>query len=77
MGSRVSKPLQPMPWVVSRMTNEARCKEGADFLSVIWATVAEQVVETAVRVYELSPDQAAAVRQAFLRGVTFAVEPVL
>jgi hypothetical protein len=77
MGSHVSKPLPPMPWVVAKMTNETRCKEGADFLSVIWATVAEQVVETAVCVYELSPEQSAALRQAFLRGVTFAVEPVL
>ncbi len=75
MGSRLSKPLKPMPWSTS--SNEARCKEGADFLSVIWATIAEEVVETAIKVYELSPEQAAALRQAFLRGTVFAVEPVL
>ena len=66
-----------MPWTIAGTPNAMRCKEGADFLSVIWATIAEEVVETAVRIYELSPEQAAALRESFLRGVTFAVEPVL
>lgn len=75
MGSRISKPLKPMPW--STGSNEARCKEGAAFLSVIWSTVAEQVVETAIKVYELSPEQATALRQAFLKGTIYSVEPTL
>ncbi len=77
MGSSLSKPLKPMPWSIAGTPNAMRCKEGADFLSVIWATVAEEVIETAIKVYELSPEQSVAIREAFLRGVTFAVEPVL
>jgi hypothetical protein len=54
-----------------------RLKEGSDFLAVIWSTVAEKVVDTAIQVYHLSPEQAAALRQAFLRGVTYGVEAEL
>lgn len=72
MGTRVSKPIAMS---TSRPTNAVRLKEGADFLSVIWSVVAERVVETAIQVYELSPEQAAALRQAFLRGALLAVEP--
>ena len=72
MGSHPSKPAVPMPW--SAASNEERLKTGQDFLSVIWAVVAEKVVEEAVRVYELSPDQATALRRAFLRGCSYSVE---
>ncbi len=74
MGKHHSKPAEPQPWVAATMSNETRIKEGEKFLSVIWTEVAEQVVETAVKVYELSPEQATALRQAFLRGVVFGAE---
>ena len=78
MGRIHSKPLLGQrAWVTAGMTNEARIKEGEKFLSVIWAEVAEQVVETAVKVYGLTPEQAGALRQAFLRGATFGVEAEL
>ena len=78
MGRTHSKPLcHQRSWVVARMMNETRIKEGEMFLSVIWSEVAEQVVETAVKVYGLTPEQGGALRQAFLRGVTFGVEAEL
>ena len=61
-----------MPWTAA--SNEERLKVGQDFLGLIWAVVAEKVVEEAVRIYELSPDQAAALRRAFLRGCSYGVE---
>jgi hypothetical protein len=74
MGTKPSKPFFKKSYPLSMPTNEVRIKDGERFLSVIWSVIAEQVVETAIQVYELSPDQATALRQAFLRGVTFAVE---
>jgi hypothetical protein len=72
-----SKHPPPKQMPLTTTTNAARLKEGTDFLSVIWSVIAEQVVETAIQVYELSPEQAAALRRAFLRGTTFSVEAVL
>jgi len=77
MGSRGSKVMHPIPWTGVPPSNEMRLKEGSDFLAVIWSTVAEKVVDTAIQVYHLSPEQAAALRQAFLRGVTYGVEAEL
>jgi hypothetical protein len=56
-------------------TNEARLKEGADFLALVWSEIAAKVVETAVRIYELSPEQATALRKAFLDRVQYEIEP--
>jgi hypothetical protein len=49
--------------------------EGAAFLSHVWFTVAEQVVETAARIYELTEEQKAALKKAFLRPNDYTVEP--
>ena len=77
MGSRSSKMMHPVPWSGVPPSNEMRLKEGTDFMSVIWSVIAEKVVDTAIKVYGLSPEQAVALRQAFLRGVTFSVEAEL
>ncbi len=48
-------------------------REGAALLSVVWFQVAKQTVETAIRVYECSPEQAAALRKVFLRPGDYTV----
>jgi hypothetical protein len=67
------KPIPPMP-LVGAAPQEERVSKGVKFLALIWSEIAAKVVEEAVRVYELSPDQAAAVREAFLRRVQYDVE---
>jgi hypothetical protein len=64
-----------MPWAVTP-TNAERLATGQKFLSFVWRDVATKVVETAVRVYGLSPEQAAALRSAFLTRVLYSVEAV-
>ncbi len=54
---------------------EKQMSEGAAFLSHIWFMIAQKVLDTAAAVYELSPEQAAALRRAFLRPNDFVVEP--
>lgn len=51
-----------------------RIEEGQKFLEFLWFSVAEDVVATAVRVYRLDEEQAAALRTAFLRPGDFRVE---
>jgi len=46
---------------------EVRMRSGTNFLAVLWSEVALKVVETAVHVYELTPEQAVALRKAFGR----------
>jgi hypothetical protein len=50
-------------------------EEGTAFLSHVWYSVACQVIETAVHVYSLTHEQAAALRKAFLRPNDYIVEP--
>ena len=70
-----SKPSKPMPWTVTQ-TNTERLAAGQKFLSFVWRDVATKVVETAIQVYGLSPEQAAALRSAFLTRILYSVEAV-
>lgn len=57
----------------STLANRRRMREGAALLSVVWFQVAMRTVETAIRVYECSPEQAAALRKVFLRPGDYTV----
>jgi hypothetical protein len=46
--------------------NEERLRIGTNFIELIWSEMARKIVEKAVQVYELSGDEAAALRKAFL-----------
>jgi hypothetical protein len=71
-----SKPSKPMPLAVAGTLNTARIDTGKKMLSMVWRRTAERVVEEAVRVYHLSPEQAAALRSAFGSRIQFSVEAV-
>jgi hypothetical protein len=51
-----------------------RIEEGRKFLEFLWFSIAEDVVATAVRVYQLDGEQAAALRLAFLRPGDYRIE---
>jgi hypothetical protein len=51
-----------------------RIEEGQKFLEFLWFSIAEDVVATAVRIYQLDGEQSAALRTAFLRPGDFRVE---
>jgi hypothetical protein len=55
--------------------NEKRIREGANFLACVWEDIARSVVDLAVSIYELTPEQAEALRVAYLRRTTYMVEP--
>ena len=57
-------------------TNESRMTAGQRFLATMWSEIASRVIEISIGVYQLSPEQAAALRTAFLRRVQFEVEAV-
>jgi hypothetical protein len=69
-----SKPSKPMPWTPP--APDARMREGTAFLGLLWFSIAERVVEEAIRIYELTPEQAVALRKSFLRANDYIVEAV-
>ena len=46
--------------------NEERLRLGTNFIELVWSEIARKVVEKAVEVYQLSLEEAVAVRKAFL-----------
>ena len=59
----------------SAADNEKRMRDGANFLTCVWEEVARKVVEAAVLTYELTPEQADALRAVFLQRTPYRVEP--
>lgn len=46
-------------------TPEERMRAGEDFIQIVWEQIRDNVIETAVRIYELSSEQAVALRKIF------------
>ena len=47
-------------------SNQERIRLGINFIEVLWSEVARKIVEKAIEVYSLSPDESAALRKSFL-----------
>lgn len=54
-----------MQW--STASEEQRMRDGANFIALLWSEIADAVIEKSVRVYELTSEQAEAVRKVFRR----------
>jgi hypothetical protein len=55
------------------MQKSERIEAGIRFWSLVWYNVAERVVDTACKVYELEPEQKQALTKAFLRAGDYRV----
>jgi hypothetical protein len=53
--------------------NNKRVEDGTRFLATLWLEIATRIVELAIETYELTQEQAAALRNAFLRRVQYTV----
>jgi hypothetical protein len=49
-------------------------EEGRFFLETVWLKIAAEVVETAIRIYELDTERADALRRVFGRPALYTVE---
>jgi len=54
-----------MQWSVA--TDEERMLEGTNFISLLWSEISKKVIEKSVQVYDLTSEQAEALRKAFRR----------
>jgi hypothetical protein len=51
----------------TKQLRDKRMRDGAAILSFVWFDVAKRVVETAIKVYNVTPEQTAALKKVFLR----------
>ena len=56
--------------------NEERLRLGINFIEGVWSEMARKIVEKAVEVYQLSSEEAGALRVAFLRRTLVRFEAV-
>jgi hypothetical protein len=52
---------------LSLAKQETRRRYGTNLITLMWSDIVDKVVEAAVRVYELTPEQGEALRKAFQR----------
>lgn len=57
----------------SVLKNQQRLRDGTAVLSFVWFQVARQTLETAVKVYGATEEQAEALRKVFLRPGDYSV----
>jgi len=55
------------------VANKQRLRDGSAILSFVWFQIAQRTVETAIKVYGCSPEQAAALKKVFLRPGDYTV----
>jgi hypothetical protein len=53
---------------------EQTIQYGAGCLGLVWENVAKKIVDEAIRIYELSPEQAEALKAVFLKRGTYGIE---
>jgi hypothetical protein len=53
--------------------DDPRIHDGLDLIQTIWYGVAIQIVNTAIRVYNLTPAQASALKEVYLKPNTYTV----
>ena len=56
------------------MDTSKNIQYGAGCLGLVWENVAKKIVEEAIRVYNLSEEQAEALRAVFLKRGTYCIE---
>jgi hypothetical protein len=56
------------------MDTSKNIQYGAGCLGLVWENVAKKIVEEAIRVYNLSEEQATAIRTVFLKRGTYCIE---
>jgi hypothetical protein len=54
-----------MQWATA--TEEERIRDGTNFIALLWSEIADRVIQKAIQVYELSPEQGDALKRAFRR----------
>ena len=52
-----------MQWATA--TEEARIRDGTNFIALLWSEISDKVIQMAIQVYELTPEQGEALKRAF------------
>lgn len=54
-----------MQW--SLATEEQRIRDGTNFIALLWSEISDKIIETAIHIYGLSPEQGRALKSVFRR----------
>jgi len=59
---------------INSMNPNNEIEYGAGCLGIIWENIAKKIVNEAIRIYNATPEQAAALKEAFLKKGIYKVE---